>query len=117
MRVVNGAKIQAVVLDGAENPVEVVRIDVVAERTRLGVPRAVHGDGLAVPRGDHAAALVGRVRARVGDDLVEQLARDAHAARRYQGPGRPRGTRGESGRGAGGTRGESAAGPGVPAAS
>jgi hypothetical protein len=33
----------------------------------------VHGERLAVARGDDAAALIGRVRARVLDDLVQQL--------------------------------------------
>src|SRR3954447_4666398 len=78
MRVVDRAEVEPGVLDLCLDPVLLHAVDLVAERAGGGVRRAVHGDGLAVAGGDHAAALVRRLGARVGDDLVEELTGYAH---------------------------------------
>ena len=78
VRVVDRAELEAGVLDRGLDLVLLHPVDLVAQRAGGGVARAVDGDRLAVAAGDHPAALVGRVGARVGDDVVEQLAGDPH---------------------------------------
>ena len=76
--VVDRPELEPGLLDRVLDLVLLHPVDLVAQRAGGGVARAVHGDRLAVAAGDHPAALVGRVRARVGDDVVEQLAGDPH---------------------------------------
>ena len=77
VRVVDHAELEPGVLDLVVDPQLLARVHLVAQRAGGRVARAVDGDRLAVARGDHAAALVGRVGASVLDDLVEELSGDA----------------------------------------
>ena len=54
-------------------------VDLVAQRAAAALRARWTATARAVARGDHPAALVRRVRARVRDDLVEQRAGDPHA--------------------------------------
>jgi hypothetical protein len=71
---VDRAEVEPRVLDAVEDLVEVARVQLVAQRAGELVARAVDPDGLAVPRGDDAAALVRRLGAGVLDDLVQEPA-------------------------------------------
>ena len=82
VRMIDRAEIEPVVVDRHLDPVLLGAVDLVAQRAGGGVDGRIDLHRLAVARRDHPAALVRRLGLRVGDDLVVELAGDAHRASR-----------------------------------
>src|SRR5262249_30791974 len=82
VRVVDGAEIQSGIVDVHLDAVLLGSVDLIAQGARGGVRGTIYGHRLAVARGDHPAAFVGRILEGVGDEIVVEGLRDAHGRER-----------------------------------
>src|SRR5262245_12591718 len=78
VRVVDGSELGSAGLDVVDRAGHLEPVDLEPQRAGGHVRRLVHGDRTAVAHSDHAAALIGKVAARVRDDAIEQRRGDAH---------------------------------------